>query len=150
MINIRKAEKELISLIADFQIKMAWESEEYQLDKAKINNGVKAVFDDKNKGQYFVAYDDKTIIGSLLITNEWSDWRNAWVWWIQSVYVLPEYRRKGIFSSMYQYIKSKVEQDEHIAGLRLYVEKDNLKAISTYKKIGMTDEHYNFFEWMKF
>lgn len=150
MIVIKKANEKLISTIADFQIKMAWESEGYQLDKERINKGVKAVFDDENKGQYFVAYDDNTVIASLLITYEWSDWRNAWVWWIQSVYVLPEYRRKGVFSSMYQHVKSKVEQNENIAGLRLYVEKENVRAISTYKKIGMTDEHYNFFEWMKF
>ncbi len=147
--EIQKADSTHARIIAEFQIAMAWESEKFLLDRDTILNGVLAVFEDKNKGRYYVATDAGKVVASLLITYEWSDWRNSWVWWIQSVYVLPEYRRKGVFSAMYKFIKKKVELDNSVAGIRLYVDKANKKAISTYKKLGMTDEHYDFFEWMK-
>ena len=113
-----------------------------------IIKGVKAVFDDSSRGQYWVAEDNGIVAASLLITYEWSDWRNCNVWWFQSVYVLPEFRRMGIFRAMYRHIKN--EADGHnIGGLRLYVETNNLNAQHTYEALGMKSLHYKMYEWMK-
>lgn len=147
--QIKKATEEQINLIADFQIKMALETESVNLDSPTVVKGVSAVFNDRSLGQYFIAMDDDKVIASLMITYEWSDWRNAKVWWIQSVFVMEEYRRKGIFSQFYSHIKSIVEADKNIGGLRLYVDKTNLPAQKTYAKVGMNGEHYQLFEWMK-
>jgi ribosomal protein S18 acetylase RimI-like enzyme len=95
-----------------------------------------------------VAESDGKVVASLLITYEWSDWRNCSVWWFQSVYVVPEFRRQGIFRKMYNHIRDlAVKQD--IAGLRLYVETKNLRAQKTYQALGMSSEHYSFYEWMR-
>ncbi|OYT16791.1 MAG: GNAT family N-acetyltransferase [Bacteroidetes bacterium 4572_77] len=147
--KIEKAQKTDAESIAQFQIDMAWETENMQLPKETIFNGVEAVFDRPNLGQYFVAKDGDKLLASLLITYEWSDWRNVQVWWIQSVFVQIEYRRKGVFTAFYNHLKDIVVKDKHIGGLRLYVDKTNVSAQKTYKKLGMNGEHYQFFEWMK-
>jgi ribosomal protein S18 acetylase RimI-like enzyme len=113
-----------------------------------ILKGVNAVFDDSARGQYWVAEDKGKVVASLLITYEWSDWRNCNVWWFQSVYVLPEFRRTGIFRSMYQYIQNEADKDG-IAGLRLYVEANNSRAQHTYETLGMKSQHYKMYEWMR-
>jgi len=113
-----------------------------------INKGVNAVFDDSSRGKYWVAENDSVVVASLLITYEWSDWRNCNVWWFQSVYLLPEFRRKGIFRSMYHNIKEAAEK-EGIPGLRLYVETNNSIAQNTYEALGMKSLHYKMYEWMK-
>ena len=148
MITIRKATPEDASQIIDFQQKMAWETEKMHLMAETISKGVNAVFSDTNRGQYWVAEDKNMVIASLLITYEWSDWRNTYVWWFQSVYVLPEYRRTGIFRSMYLHIKNEAEK-ENVAGLRLYVETNNITAQNTYENLGMESLHYKMYEWMK-
>jgi ribosomal protein S18 acetylase RimI-like enzyme len=148
MITIRKATQEDASVIIDFQQKMAWETEQMHLVADTISKGVNAVFSDSARGQYWVAEDKNIVIASLLITYEWSDWRNTNVWWFQSVYVLPRYRRRGIFRSMYQHIKNEAEK-ENIAGLRLYVETNNTIAQNTYENLGMKSLHYKMYEWMK-
>jgi GNAT superfamily N-acetyltransferase len=148
MAIIRKASPEDASTIIDFQQKMAWETEEMLLIPEIVEKGVNAVFSVPARGQYWVAESDGKVIASLLITFEWSDWRNSDVWWFQSVYVLPEFRRKGIFRSMYQYIKTEAEK-EGIPGLRLYVETNNSGAQITYQALGMQSLHYKMFEWMK-
>ena len=148
MINIRKGAPEDASVIIDFQQKMAWETEHMHLMPEIISKGVNAVFADSARGQYWVAEDKGNIVASLLITYEWSDWRNANVWWFQSVYVLPEFRRTGIFRSMYQRIRIEAEK-EGIAGLRLYVETNNSAAQGTYEALGMNSLHYKMYEWMK-
>jgi ribosomal protein S18 acetylase RimI-like enzyme len=148
MITIRKAIPGDASVIIDFQLKMAWETEQLKLDPDKINSGVRAVFDNPVKGQYWVAENDGMVIASLLITSEWSDWRNTDVWWFQSVYVLPEFRRTGIFRKMYYSIKNEAEK-LGVAGLRLYVETNNLPAQKTYESLGMQSEHYRMYEWLK-
>jgi GNAT superfamily N-acetyltransferase len=146
--NIRKATPSDSTIIIDFQQKMAWETEQMTLVPDTIFKGVKAVFDDSSHGQYWVAEDNGKVIASLLITYEWSDWRNCNVWWFQSVYVLPEFRRTGIFKSMYQHIKDEAGK-LGIGGLRLYVETNNLKAQHTYEALGMASQHYKMYEWMK-
>jgi ribosomal protein S18 acetylase RimI-like enzyme len=148
MISIRKATPTDSSVIIDFQQKMAWETEQMTLVPETISKGVNAVFNDSSRGQYWVAEEKNQIVASLLITYEWSDWRNCNVWWIQSVYVLPGFRRTGIFRSMYQHIKNEAGK-EGIPGLRLYVEANNTRAQQTYEALGMNGQHYRFYEWMK-
>jgi len=146
MFEIRKAVPEDISEISGFQLKMAWETECLALNSETVMNGVKAVFDKPNRGQYWVAIDSNKVIASLLITYEWSDWRNTEVWWLQSVYVIPEFRKKGVFRKMYCHIKAEAEK-QNIAGLRLYVETNNVAAQKTYEALGMKSEHYRLYEY---
>jgi GNAT superfamily N-acetyltransferase len=148
MITIRKAKPEDASIIIDFQQKMAWETEKMTLVPETITKGVNAVFANSSPGQYWVAEEKGDIVASLLITYEWSDWRNSNVWWFQSVYVLPAFRRKGIFRSMYTHIKNEA-QKQGIAGLRLYVETNNSKAQKTYEALGMGSGHYTMYEWLR-
>jgi len=149
MVQIRMATEENREVIADFQIKMARETEDLVLEKETLHEGVMHVLRDAEKGKYFIAEDDGKVVASLLITFEWSDWRNKWVLWIQSVYVLPEYRKQGVFKNMYAHIKKWAANDNQVAGIRLYVDKTNRRAINVYSKLGMNGEHYRLFEWMK-
>jgi GNAT superfamily N-acetyltransferase len=148
MVNIRKAVISDAQAIIDFQQKMAWETEQMVLIPEIITKGVNAVFDNPARGQYWVAEEEGNVVTSLLITFEWSDWRNANVWWLQSVYVLPSFRRTGIFRSMYLHIKKEADK-LGVAGLRLYVESNNSRAQKTYEALGMKSEHYTMYEWMK-
>lgn len=148
MITIRKAKPEDAAEIIDFQLMMAWETEKITLARQTITDGVKAVFSNPALGQYWVAAEENIPVASLLITNEWSDWRNTNIWWFQSVFVLPAYRERGIFRSMYSHIKDEADK-QGIAGLRLYVERNNSRAQKTYESIGMVSDHYTMYEWMK-
>lgn len=148
MITVRKAKPEDAPIIIDFQQKMAWETEKVKLDPAIISIGVRVVFRDPAHGQYYVAEYVGVVVASLLITYEWSDWRNADVWWFQSVYVLPEYRRRGIFRKMFSKVMEEADKNG-AAGLRLYVELNNTNAQKTYEALGMTKEHYTMYELMK-
>jgi GNAT superfamily N-acetyltransferase len=148
MVTIRKATPEDAGMIIDFQQKMAWETEQMTLVPEIIDKGVRAVFADSARGQYWVAEEKDNVVASLLITYEWSDWRNSNVWWFQSVYVLPDYRRRGIFRSMYLHIKN-VADKQGVAGLRLYVERNNSGAQQTYEALGMFSGHYTMYEWLK-
>ncbi|MDT8401972.1 MAG: GNAT family N-acetyltransferase [Bacteroidales bacterium] len=134
--------------IIGFQKEMAIETENMKLGHDTIYQGVYAVFADPHKGRYYVAEYDDEVIGSLLITYEWSDWRNSFVWWIQSVYVQPAHRRKGFFKEMYIHVKETALQNG-VAGLRLYVELENINAQKTYEAMGMTSAHYKMYEWLK-
>jgi ribosomal protein S18 acetylase RimI-like enzyme len=148
MITVRKAKPSDAPSIIDFQLKMAWETEKIKLNPDTVTMGVTAVFKESSRGRYYVAESDVQVIASLLITYEWSDWRNCNVWWFQSVYVIPEFRRQGVFRKMYAHIKELGEAEE-IAGLRLYVETNNVRARKTYESLGMSSEHYSFYEWMR-
>jgi len=149
MVQIRLATEEDQDVIADFQLKMALETEDLRLDEKTVREGVLGVFRDPSKGKYFVATEDKQVIASTLLTNELSDWRNQWFLWIQSVYVLPRERGRGVFRKMYETIREMVKDDASVAGLKLYVDSENESAIATYKAIGMDGEHYKLFEWYK-
>lgn len=149
MIKIRKGKKSDSGSIVDFQIRMAKETEQIDLEREIVKKGVDAVFKDPTKGIYFIAESDNRVIASLMITFEWSDWRNGNVYWIQSVYVLPEFRKHGVFKSIYQHVKDIVKNDKNVTGLRLYVDKTNVNARKVYEALGMDDEHYQLFEWMK-
>jgi len=135
--------------IIDFQIAMARETEDFDLVREITTNGVHAVFADPSLGRYFVAEADGRVIASLMITYEWSDWRNGVVWWIQSVYVISEFRRRGVYAGLYQYVKAMVEAEPSIRGIRLYVDNRNQSAQEVYARLGMEGEHYRVFEWMK-
>jgi len=148
MISIRKATHADASAIIGFQQKMAWETEQMTLPSDTVTKGVNAVFENSTRGQYWVAEDNGQVVASLLITYEWSDWRNTNVWWFQSVYVLPEWRRNGIFRAMYNHIKEEADKTG-VAGLRLYVETNNKRAQKTYEALGMRCEHYTMYEWFK-
>ena len=149
MIQVRHGEMKDVYSIVDFQQKMAWETEEMKLDFEVLLNGVKAVFDDAKKGQYIVAESEGEIIASMMLTPEWSDWRNTNFLWIQSVYVIDKFRRKGVFRKMYGFAKQIVESSQGFSGLRLYVETNNTTAQKVYVNIGMDGEHYKMFEWEK-
>ncbi|WP_321287324.1 GNAT family N-acetyltransferase [uncultured Sunxiuqinia sp.] len=146
---IREANIKDAGQIAEFQLAMALETENIQLDKTTVDLGVKHVFDDQSKGTYYVADRDGKIIASLLTTYEWSDWRNGTVLWIQSVYVSPEFRGTGIYKKMYSHIQGLVKKEDHLKGIRLYVDQSNTPAQQVYQKLGMTAEHYQLFEWLK-
>jgi RimJ/RimL family protein N-acetyltransferase len=147
--KFREADINEVKVIADFQVKMALETEDFKLNMETVTKGVQAVFNDAAKGKYYVVEDEGIVISSLLTTYEWSDWRNAWVIWIQSVYVIPEYRKKGVFKLMYEEIKKLVQNNPNYTGIRLYVDRGNEKAIKVYEAIGMQGEHYRLFEDMK-
>ncbi|RLD90296.1 MAG: GNAT family N-acetyltransferase [Bacteroidetes bacterium] len=149
MIVVREATLDDAEMISNFQVAMAMETESFVLNKTTVSKGVKAVFEDEGKGKYFVAEKDSVVAGSLMITCEWSDWRNKAVWWIQSVYIMPEYRGQRIFSKMYEKIRIIVESNTQVAGIRLYVDLANNNAREVYKALGMNGEHYQLFEWMK-
>jgi ribosomal protein S18 acetylase RimI-like enzyme len=148
MVKIRLATEEDSNEIIAFQLEMAMESEGVKLNPETLKNGVLSVFRDAQKGKYFVAEDNQKIVGSMLTTYEWSDWRNQWVYWLQSVYIIPAYRGSGIFRLMYEQIKNQVQREKRVAGIRLYVDVSNTHAIGVYNSIGMDGDHYKVFEWM--
>ncbi len=149
IITIRKAQPKDIECIVGFQKEMALETENLTLDYDILFKGVTAVFEDDAKANYFIAEKEGEPTGMLMITTEWSDWRNGWMWWIQSVYIKPGYRRKGIYKLLYEHVKKIVLKSNNIMGLRLYVDKRNIPAQSVYDSLGMTGDHYTTYEWMK-
>ena len=146
---IRQATETDASSIVEFQLAMAWETENLKLDEPTVVKGVAAVFADSSKGVYYVAETDGKVVGSLLTTFEWSDWRNGTVLWIQSVYVRPEYRKRSIFSKLYKHVQKMVVESANLRGIRLYADKTNTPAHGVYEHMGMTAEHYQMYEWMK-
>jgi GNAT superfamily N-acetyltransferase len=146
-VRYRGATRDDVAAIIDFQQAMARETEDVTLDREIVTRGVRAVFDDPSRGRYFVAESDGHVVASLLITYEWSDWRNGVVWWIQSVYVRPEFRKRGLYASLYAHVKQTA--GESVRGIRLYVDKRNKAAQEVYRRLGMDGEHYLVFEWMK-
>lgn len=149
MFTIRYGEKKDIPVIVDFQQKMAWETEEMKLNLTILTKGVNAVFEDEKKGKYILAESEGIVIASMMLTPEWSDWRNTNFLWIQSVYVIKEFRQKGVFREMYGFAKQIVESSIGYSGLRLYVELNNSTAQKVYIHTGMDGEHYKMFEWEK-
>ncbi|HZL10866.1 MAG TPA: GNAT family N-acetyltransferase [Prolixibacteraceae bacterium] len=146
---IRQAQQTDSSSIVEFQLAMAMETEQLQLNEPTVEKGVAAVFADSSKGIYYVAEIKGQVVGSLLTTFEWSDWRNGTVLWIQSVYVRPEFRKRSIFSRLYKHIQDLVASDHDLRGIRLYADKTNTSAHGVYEHLGMTAEHYKMYEWMK-
>ena len=145
--NIRIAIPDDASALVAFNQAMALETEGKMLADDKISPGVTAVFTDEKKGFYVVAeIENGAIVGGLMVTYEWSDWRNAWFWWIQSVYILPEYRGQKLYSRMYDFVKQRAAASGNVCGFRLYVENDNFNAQKVYDAVGMQGSHYLMYE----
>jgi ribosomal protein S18 acetylase RimI-like enzyme len=147
--KIRQATLNDAAAIADFNIKMAKETEDMVLIPEVINAGVRSMIDNPQMGFYLVAEEDNIIQASLMVTTEWSDWRNGLFWWIQSVYVLPEFRRTGLYRKLYEKVKSLAADESNVCGFRLYVEHENINAQKTYRSLGMEQTDYQMFEEMK-
>ncbi|MBP3679838.1 MAG: GNAT family N-acetyltransferase [Bacteroidaceae bacterium] len=143
--TIVRGEVDDIESIVQFQAKMAMESEGTTLDKEKVTKGVTAAMNDESKGIYWVAKINGKAIGSLMVTREWSDWNNEWYWWIQSVYVLPDYRKHGVYKAMYSTLKE-VAKENKVSQIRLYVDKTNHPAQQVYQRLGMHESHYLMYE----
>lgn len=134
-----------INAIAGFQVAMAMESEGTTLDLERVTRGVTMAMDNEAKGQYIVARCGGKVVGSLMLTREWSDWNCQWYWWIQSVYVEPRHRGKGVYRAMYEQVKQ-MARNENVSQVRLYVDKTNNTAQHAYQHLGMTETHYLMYE----
>lgn len=139
---IRPGTRRDASTIARFNVLMARETESIDLDPPTVERGVNALFDDASRGSYFVAERSGRVVGCLMITHEWSDWRNGDMWWIQSVYVEPEHRGAGVFKALFEHVRHLAEQSG-VRAIRLYVEKHNQKAKAVYGKLGMSLTEYD-------
>ncbi len=146
---VREATLKDLPRIIDFQLGMALETENKTLDVSILTEGVNKLFKDPSKGKYYVAEKQGGVVGCLMTTFEWSDWRDGNVLWIQSVYIAEEFRGKGIFRKLFEHIQSMVHNDPNLKGMRLYVDKTNKAAQQVYEKLGMNGDHYQVFEWMK-
>lgn len=148
-VSIRKAELRDADTIAAFNTAMALETEHKLLLPERVGAGVRRLLGDPSLGFYVVAEKAGKVIGCLMVTNEWSDWRNGLFWWIQSVYIEPGSRRSGVYRSLYAFIRAQAEADPGICGFRLYVEKENADAQKTYRSLGMDATGYLIFEELK-
>lgn len=146
MIVIRTATSADLETLARWAEAMALETEGKVLDAATVRGGIAAGLADPNKARYFVAEQAGRAVGTLMLTTEWSDWRNGWWWWIQSVYVAEDARRLGVFRALYAHVEREAGATPGVCGLRLYVENDNARAQATYAALGMVDAHYRVFE----
>lgn len=146
--EIRDAVPDDARTIANYNSQMAEETEGRSLQASVIGPGVAQVLGDKTRGRYWVAESNDEILGQLMVTYEWSDWRNATIWWIQSVYVPLEHRRKGVFSALYRHVESLAASEPNVCGLRLYVETNNHRAQQTYAALGMIKPSYLVMESM--
>ncbi len=143
---IRQALAQDAAELTEFNISMARETEGVELIPEIIGAGVRAMIDNPQRGFYLVVELDNGIQASLMVTTEWSDWRNGMFWWIQSVYVRPQYRRQGLYRVLYERVKELAEQEPSVCGFRLYVERDNSAAQKTYSALGMNRTEYRIYE----
>ncbi|MCG6117611.1 MAG: GNAT family N-acetyltransferase [Aquimonas sp.] len=144
--HLRAATSADIGVLVDFNAAMALETEALELDRERLQRGVAALLAAPARGRYRLAELDGQVAGALLLTFEWSDWRCGDWWWIQSVYVRPEARRRGVFRALYRSVADEARADPGVCGLRLYVERDNLAAQETYASLGMAETHYRMYE----
>lgn len=144
--QIRIANHSDAQFIADCNIHMAFETEQRQLDPKTVSAGVAALLEDSSKGIYFIAQVGDKPIGQMLITYEWSDWRNGTFWWIQSVYIVEMFRCRGIFRALFEHVNALARARRDVCGLRLYVENENAHAKQVYSQLGMWKTDYELFE----
>lgn len=142
MYRIRPAQPADRDVIIEFNRRLALESEGLELDRNLISAGVDAVLADANKGRYWLATDGDRIVGQLMITLEWSDWRCGWFWWIQSVYVHPDHRGRGVYRMLYEHVVAEARERGDVCGIRLYVEKENEAARNVYDRTGLKPANY--------
>ncbi len=150
--TIREAGTPDIPVLVEFNRAMAAETESKALDRDVLTAGVRAIFEDPSRGRYFLATEKDAAgrrgraVGALLVTYEWSDWRNAVFWWIQSVYVPPSDRRRSVFRALYEFLLERARTSRGVCGLRLYVERENEAAQAVYQSLGMFPSSYQMFE----
>ena len=145
-LNIRDAEVGDADLIADWQVAMAAETEERSLDRARVGRGVSRCLADPGKGRYLIAELEGRPVGSLLLTTEWSDWRDGWFWWIQSVYLAPAARGRGVYRALQERVVAEARADPDVRGVRLYVELENEHARAVYTALGLGETSYRLHE----
>jgi ribosomal protein S18 acetylase RimI-like enzyme len=145
-IEVRDARRPDVALMARWAQAMALETEDKPLDEATVTRGIQRAFDDPAKGRYFIAEAEGRPAGTLMLTWEWSDWRDGWWWWIQSVFVDEAFRRRGVYRALYAHVLALAQADPEVRGLRLYVEQDNVNARRTYEFLGMQHPGYVMYE----
>ena len=149
---IRKGELKDLDILVEFNQALIYETEKKELPVNVITGGVETLLKTPSLGFYLLAEKNNQVVGSLMITTEWSDWRNGLYWWIQSVYVHQNFRRQGIFKTLYQFVKKQAENQESglkVCGFRLYVEHENTVAQKTYQALGMKESHYHIYEELR-
>ena len=129
-----------------FNIAMASETEDKALDPITLQQGVSEVLSNPVKGFYLLAVFSETIVGQLMITSEWSDWRNGYFWWIQSVYVKQDQRNRGVYKALNEEVLNSARLNGNVCGIRLYVDKDNTAAQQVYRNLGMSESNYDMYE----
>jgi GNAT superfamily N-acetyltransferase len=145
-IKIRQADLGDAKVLADFNLRLAEETESLHLSPAVVEEGVAALLKDSSKGIYFVAEVDGTIIGQVMITYEWSDWRNGNIWWLQSVYVRHESRRQGVLRRLFEHLRTLAQAQPDVCGLRLYMHAENHRARKSYERLGLNETAYQVLE----
>jgi GNAT superfamily N-acetyltransferase len=144
---IRDAGLSDAAVIVDFNLALAAESEALVLERDCVGAGVDALLRDANKGRYYVAEKDGLVVGQVMITYEWSDWRNATIWWLQSVYVRPDHRGKGVFTALFGHLRDLAFRAQQVCGVRLYMHQANEQARAVYERLGLHQTEYRVFEW---
>lgn len=142
---VRDATPSDLDAIVEFNGRLAWETESKRLDRGILRDGVARGLSDPERLRYWVAEADGRVIGQTAITREWSDWRNGWLWWLQSVYVHADHRGQGIFKALYAHIRAEALATGDVIGIRLYVENENHRARDSYRALGLADEGYSVF-----
>ena len=132
--------------IVEFNLRLARETEDKSLNHKTVQQGVARILVDTTKGRYFVATWEQQVVGQIMFTYEWSDWRNGDILWIQSVFVHPDFRRQGVFRLLHQAVQAVVDGNDELVGIRLYVEKSNASAQATYRRIGFSEPGYTVME----
>ena len=145
-VNVRPSQLSDLEVIVNYNSAMARETEDRDLDRALLTRGVTSIMEQPSNGFYLVAEIDGCVVGQAMITYEWSDWRNGLFWWLQSVYVHPDYRRRGVYSALYAHVLTCAQEAEEVRGLRLYVESNNMGAQEAYRKLGMHKASYDMYE----
>ena len=145
-LGVRRATLQDMDVLVEFNSALALESEGKTLDQRRLRDGVAPLFDGDDRGFYLVVEAEGRVVGQLLVTYEWSDWRNAYFWWIQSVYVASEWRRRGVYRRLHEYVLDEARLRGDVCGVRLYVDRDNHVAQQVYSSLGMDRAHYDMFE----
>lgn len=145
-VMIRTATLDDAAIIVEFNRRLAWESERLALIEEVLRPGVRAALTDEHRGRYFIAELDRQVAGQTMITLEWSDWRNAWIWWIQSVYVNPDFRGRGVFTALYNHVRQLAQGARDVCSIRLYVHHENEAALHRYRRLGMVEGPYRVYE----
>ena len=145
-LHIRPASSQDLEVMVRFNLSLAKETEDKELNEPVVREGVAKALNRPELARYFIAEKEGRVVAQTMLTMEWSDWRAGSFWWIQSVYVEPDFRGQKVFSSIYRFIQNLATKDPECCGLRLYVELENKQAIQTYEKLGMARADYQIYE----